>query len=543
MPVRGEALPSTRWMGPLLLLGVAASLLLPMLCRQALTDPDESAYVESVREMRESGEWLIPHLYGQPILDKPILIYWTIAASFRLFGENSLGARMPSVLAGVALLFVLWRLGALILGSFRAGLLSALVLASSLEFVLLGRAAVTDMLLTLFCTLGVLLYLERLWAGGSRHLPLAGAACLGLAVLTKGPVGLVVGVLALGACLTGSREWKRLPELRPLASAAVFCAVALPWYVAVAMRRPDLMKGFVLGGNLGRFMRAEHRPEPPLYYLVVLVIGFLPWSSFLPGAMSRAFAAWRSPDAERGRLLAPTLWLLALMAFFTLAASKLPSYILPALPAAAIIAAEPRYAWLEPGQEGRRLRGTGGMLLLIILAGGMVFFAMGQQTLGSIPASFKQALLPACFAGLLGSLFVLSSLILRRPLVGLLLLLAGNFALIFSLIVFGFPLLEPWKSSKEAAYAVRPMLQPDDRILMYRLHHPSFGYYLHRIPDLVRKESDLTARLKEKDRVFCLMGHSEYVKLKARYPELPAYLLKSVGHVAVVTNRPPGGFP
>lgn len=540
MPVRGEALISARWVGPLLLLGMAGVLLLPMLCQQGLTDPDESAYVESVREMRENGEWLIPHLYGQPILDKPILIYWVIGASFRLFGENAFAARIPSVLAGVALLFVLRRLGTLLLGSARAGLLSALVLVSSLEFVLLGRAAVTDMLLTLFCTLAILLSLERLWAGGSKHLPLAAAACIGLAVLTKGPIGLLIGMLALGACLAGLGGWRRLSELRPLVSLAVFSAVALPWYVMVAMRRPDLLKGFILGGNLGRFMRAEHRPQPPLYYLVVLVIGFLPWSSFLPGAMGRALATWKSPDR---RLLAPTLWLLSLMAFFTLAASKLPSYILPALPAAAILAAEPLSGWLEPIEPTRRTRGTGALVLLVILAGGMVFFAMGQQSLGSIPASFKQALLPVCFAGLLGSLFVLSSLLLKRPLIGLILLLGGNFALILSLLFFGFPLLEPWKSSREAAEAVRPMLQHGDRIILYRVHHPGFGYYLHRIPDLVRDESELTARLEEKEGIFCLMSRSEYVKLKTRHPQLPMYLLKSVGHVAVISNRRPGESP
>jgi hypothetical protein len=173
----------------------------------------------------------------------------------------------------------------------------------------------------------------------------------------------------------------------------------------------------------------------------------------------------------------------------------------------------------------------------------MVFFAMGQQGFGSIPVSFKQALLPICFAGLLGSLFVLSSLIMRRPLVGLILLLCGNFALIFCLLVFGFPLLEPWKSSREAAQAVRPMLHRDDRVILYRKHHPGFGYYLRRIPEFVREESVLEARFQEKHRVFCLMDRSEYARLKARHPQIPAFLLKSVGSVTVVTNVPPGGVP
>jgi 4-amino-4-deoxy-L-arabinose transferase-like glycosyltransferase len=92
-----------------LLLSVASLLLFPLLGSQGLTDPDESAYAESVREMREQGDWLVPHLYGEPLLDKPILIYWVIAASYQLLGESELAARLPSTLAAIVLLLAVWR--------------------------------------------------------------------------------------------------------------------------------------------------------------------------------------------------------------------------------------------------------------------------------------------------------------------------------------------------------------------------------------------------------------------------------------------------
>jgi 4-amino-4-deoxy-L-arabinose transferase-like glycosyltransferase len=526
-----------------LLLAVACLLLFPLLGTEGLTDPDESAYAESVREMAERGDWLVPHLYGQPLLDKPILIYWVMGASFRLLGEGELAARLPSALAAIALLLAVWRLGKLVHQSDIAGLLSALVLASSLEFVLLGRAAVTDMLLTLFCTLAILCYVETLWGQGSRLLPLAGAAFLGIAVLTKGPVGLLIPGMVLGACMAASRGWRRWREIRPFASTLIFLAVAVPWYAAVALQRPDLVQEFFVTGNLGRFLKAEHRPVSPLYYGVVLLIGFLPWSAFLPGAMGRALAGWKRKDPSQCRLLLPTLWLLTLIVFFTLAASKLPSYILPALPAAAILAAEPLTAWLKPTPAGKRLPGTGAMLLLVILTGGMIYFAMSRQSFGSIPGSIKTALLPVCFAGLLGTLFALSALIMQRAKLAYLILQGGSVTLILSLLLFGFPILEPWKSSREAANATRPMLQSADRLVLYRESHPGFGYYLHRIPELVHSEPALEGILGEPGRVFCLMGRGNYEKLRARRPDLPLYLLKNAGHVVVLTNRSPGESP
>ncbi|MCI0409470.1 MAG: glycosyltransferase family 39 protein, partial [Acidobacteria bacterium] len=447
------------------------------------------------------------------------------------------------VLAAIVLLLAVWRLGKLVHQSDLAGLLSALVLASSLEFVLMGRAAVTDIYLTTFCTLAILCYVETLWGPGSRLLPLAGAAFLGLAVLTKGPLGLLLPAMVLGSCFAVSRGWRRLKEIRPVASTLIFLAVALPWYVAIALKRPDLVEGFFVTGNLGRFLKAEHRAQPPLYYAVVLLIGFIPWSAFLPGAVGRALSAWRRGDALRSRLVLPTLWLLTLTVFFTLVASKLPSYILPALPAAAILAAEPLAAWLKPTPAGQRLPGTGAMLLLVILAGGMVYFSMSRQSFGSTPAGFKTALLPVCFAGLLGTLFALSTLIMQRAKLAYLILQGGSVAIIFSLLLFGFPLLEPWKSSREAAEAVRPMMQSSDRLILYRESHPGFGFYLHRIPELVGSEPALEALLSDPGRVFCLMGRGNYEKLRAGRPELPLYLLKSLGNVVVLTNRSPGESP
>jgi 4-amino-4-deoxy-L-arabinose transferase-like glycosyltransferase len=529
--------------GLALLLAAAAVLLFVNLGKEGLTDPDESAYAESVREMAQRGDWLVPHLYGEPLLDKPILFYWAMGASFRVLGENEFAARLPSVLAALALVLVVYRLGRLVHGSHRAGLIAAFSLATSLEFVLMGRAAVTDMFLTAFCALGILCYLETLDDPGRRLLPLAGAACVGLAVLTKGPVGLIIPALVLGIHLAATRSLRRLRDFRPLASLLVIAAVSLPWYAAIGILRMDLVEQFFISGNLGRFLKPEHRSQSPLYYLVVLTIGFLPWSAFLPGAVGRALVDWRRGTEGFQRRLLPALWLLVLLVFFTLAASKLPSYILPALPAAAVLAAGPLETWLRPLPAGKRAPGTGALTGLVLLAAGMALYAWRTENLGVIPLGFKTALLPLCGAGLLVVLFALGALLVGRSRISYFLLLGGNGVLVLSLLVYGFPQLEVYKSSRETAAAVVSYVRPSDGVILYRENHPGFAYYLRRVPDLVHREEDLVLRLESEKRVYALMGLDRYEKLRVRRRELPLYLLRSVGNVVVVTNLPPGESP
>ncbi len=525
----------------IVLMAAAAVLFFLFLGREGLTDPDESAYAESVREMAEQGQWLVPHLFGQPLLDKPILFYWLMGASFRLFGEGELSARLPSAFAALVGLLAVYRLGWLIHGSARAGLLSALTLGTSLMYAVMARAAVTDMVLTTLCTLAVVLYLETLENPARRFLPIAGAACVGAAVLTKGPVGLVIPSLALGLYLGATGSLHRLRDLRPAAGGSVFAAVAVPWYAAIFWRRPDLVKGFFASGNLGRFLEAEHRSQPPFYYLVVLLVGFLPWSAFLPGALARALRS-RGEGSPRLRLL-PALWLCGLLVFFTLAASKLPSYILPALPAASVLAAGTFVRWFEPLPEKQYPPGIAGMVFLALLSASILVYVWEAQSLGAIPIGFKIALLPICLAGLLGCLLALGTLLARKARLSFFLLAAGNVVLIPSLIFFGFPLLDEWKSSRRAAELVAPLLRPSDGVLLHQHHDPGFAYYLKRIPDRVDSEQDLVERLSSQRRCFGLMGRDRYGKLRARRPSLPLYLLGAVGNTVVVTNVPPGGLP
>jgi len=328
--------------------------------RMALIDPDEPYYAVPALEMLHAGTWSVPLFHGRPWFDKPILFYWMVLGAYRLLGATELAARLGSGLAALSGVLALFfyarrRPGANGAPVLLTALLPALVLATSLEYALLARFAVTDMTLTLFLTLGMIasaLYLE---AGKARWTALAGVA-FGLALLTKGPVGVFLPILALAAWTALAR---RTDFLRPAAWAAAGLGAALtagPWYAYMAIAHRALLVDTFLGqGNLGRFLEPEHRTNP-LFYLAVLAVGLLPWSGALPFALVEGgrrarggFAAARASlpgggDREasiRARASVSPLfelcWFGAVIFLFSLSASRLLTYILPAFPPAALL--------------------------------------------------------------------------------------------------------------------------------------------------------------------------------------------------------------
>lgn len=323
--------------------------------RIALLDPDEPFYAVPALEMLRTGTWAVPLLHGQPWFDKPALYYWTILGSYKLFGVSELTTRLSSACAGLVVVLILlawgWR-SKTTAGSRLRSLAAPMILATSLEYVFLSRAAITDMVLTMFLTLGMLAaarYLETdrtIWTG------LAGAA-FGLAALTKGPAGLILPAVSLAtyAVITRRRSRVRIPAL--VVGVAGLLLTAAPWYVFMAMVHRDLLvKTFLGSENLGRFTSAEHHTFP-LFYVVVLIVGLMPWSGALPAALWAAAkpAAWRAdrtltfeaasgaPKSAVGPLYY-LCWFGGVVLVFSLAASKLATYILPAFPPAALMIAD-----------------------------------------------------------------------------------------------------------------------------------------------------------------------------------------------------------
>jgi len=342
------------------LLAVIAALILFGNLNYPLVEPDESRYAQIALEMVDSGDLVTPTLDGHPYLDKPPLLYWLTAASYRLWGVSDQSARFPSALAGWLTVMATFLLGRQIVGH-RSALFGATALLLCGGFVLAGRFLVMDGLLTLWTTLSLAgLYLataepafsqdrrpigagsmrpcsRRPGEGGPARSRLgwwlfAGLACGG-GLLTKGPIAwaLCVPPVVCFVWLSGPRG--RLPFAGGLLFAGAATGVALPWFVAVAIEHPEFTGSFLWTQHVVRFMHAFNHQAPWWFYVPVLLFGMFPCSMLAP-ALAVALVG-RDPRVRQWRTRGVGFMLLAglwTVFFLSLSSCKLPTYVLPALP-------------------------------------------------------------------------------------------------------------------------------------------------------------------------------------------------------------------
>jgi 4-amino-4-deoxy-L-arabinose transferase-like glycosyltransferase len=382
----------------LLLLALAGLLLLVGLGRVALTDRDEGANAEAAREMLAEGAWITPTLNGLPRFAKPAFVYWLTAGAYAVLGVSETAARLPSAVAALALVlvqlaFARWAFGRVV--AWRA----ALTLLLSAEFVAIGRMALTDGTLALWTTIAGYAFMRGWWGvkprGGWYALAWIAA---GAAALAKGPVGLLIplgGVLLYLVLAGGLRQaWR---EAWPLRGLALFLLVAAPWYAAMFWLHGWDYAARARGETLGRVLRPVTGPGGTfLFYVPVLLLGFFPWSAFLPDAVATALRHARA-RARRSRADAVTVfaaaWLLAGLALFSVAQTRLPHYVLPLFPAAALLVAA---SWPErPSRLARVLLGGTGLAIAAALAGAWLAADLFVRLLGPAYPAAPGAGLPA----------------------------------------------------------------------------------------------------------------------------------------------------
>ncbi|MFN9646232.1 MAG: glycosyltransferase family 39 protein [Cyanobacteriota bacterium] len=326
-----------------------------------LMDKTEALFVEVGHQMLIRNDWVTPWWNGDRFFDYPVWGYWMVALSFRWFGVTPWAARLPVALAASAVVVAAFLLvlhwgerGEPPLRRWGRALGASGVLATAPGWIGWGRTSTTDMFLSSAISLALLAFLLAHHEPPRSVLAVLGriglALFCGIAVLAKGPVGLLLPLLVVGAFLLLSGQWRPwLHPVRLVAMLVLFLGVCLPWYGAATRANGIAFLGGFLGfSNLQRFTQVIYdHPGPPWFYLPWLVLLLLPWSLFLPGAIARQrfwrLDRWRtgvtppSPQATAGLFL--LLWLAIPLAFFSLAATKLPGYILPIVPAGALLVA------------------------------------------------------------------------------------------------------------------------------------------------------------------------------------------------------------
>ncbi len=319
-----------------------------------LFDLDEGAFSEATREMFVRGDFLSTSLYGAPRWDKPILIYWLQAASTRVLGFTELGFRLPSVLAALGWVGILYYYVRRFAGR-EAAWNAALLLATTLQVSLIARAAIADSLLNL-CLTAAMLATYAYWREGRRRDLYAASLAMALGFLTKGPVALLIPLAVSFLFYAGRRRlrdwWRLVTDLRAV---ALFLGVAGPWYAYQLWTHGwAFVEGFFLQHNLRRFQGPlEGHAGSLLYYLPVVLVGLLPHTVLWLQRLARL-----GGDREDPWRLYLWLWFGFVFAFFSLSGTKLPHYVIYGYPALMALMAAGLPAW----------RGRGLLLLSPLIA-------------------------------------------------------------------------------------------------------------------------------------------------------------------------------
>ncbi|HEY7353783.1 MAG TPA: glycosyltransferase family 39 protein [Terriglobales bacterium] len=361
----------------LLLIAVPAFFFLWKLSSFGLIGADEPRYAQIAREMLARHDWITPTLSGIPWLEKPPLYYWQAMVAYALFGVSDWSARLPSVLdAWLLVLAVYWFMQRIRQGS---ELDSALVTATMAGIVGFARAASTDMPLAATFTIAMFAWYAWVETGITRYLAVS-YLFIGLATLAKGPVAplLAIAIIVLLAALQRSFQivWKTfwIPGL------LLFSATTLPWYVFVQIRNPQFFHEFIIEHNLARFgTNIYHHTAPFWYYVPVTLLGWMPWSLAIVIALILAIRQVRRHNINAlQRFL--IIWIAIVVIFFSISQSKLPGYVLPALPAGAILTAE----FIREDATGKNIAGfprTIVAVLQALLIAILLFGALNIQTL------------------------------------------------------------------------------------------------------------------------------------------------------------------
>ena len=472
----------------------------------ALLDDADTVHAEAAREMVLQGDWVTLHANGIRYLEKAPLMYWSVAASYTLFGVSEWSTRLPLMLGVLALVLTTYRLGATAYGE-RAGFYAAVVMATSLGPYLFTRFLIPDVLVGLWLAISFYFFLKSLDEDPPTRFSCWGmAVACGLNVLTKGLIGLVFPAAVIGLYLLLTRNLRHLLRLRLFSSTAVLLLVAAPWHILAGLRNPDqgAMRGFFwfyfVNEHFLRYLNKrvprDYDTVPLLLFWALLLLWLIPWVAFLPQALRDIRWCRRLDGRQRANLLF-LLWALVILVFFSFS-TRQEYYTIPALPGLALLVG----GWLaredsSAKDSSERRAGVRSSAGLFVVGATALAVGVGLLSLSKAPApgtDLSELLKknPQDYALSFGHFLDLTPQALgafRAPLLGFVLALflgsalswfcrrrgqalAGNLALVALMVVVlacvhsAFVTFSPILSSKPLARAISSSYHPGDLIVI-----------------------------------------------------------------------------
>ncbi len=464
--------------------------------RPAFFSPDEGRYAEIAREMLTSHQFLIPHLDGIIYLEKPPLSYWVNAGAIQLLGESEWAVRSVVALSGLLGCLASYLIARKLFNR-RVGILSAFILSSSTLYFIMSHAVTTDMLLTLFLTSSLYSFLWALQQPATtRQRRWLWVAYLfsGLAVMTKGLIGLVFPVLIIMFWIAITKRWFLLREMRLFSGALIIAILNFPWLVAIQKQVPDFFHFYFIEQHIARYATPiAHREMALGTYILVFLCGLFPWIVWLPQNIKQV---WRASDSDRfakANLLYLLLWPSVILLFFSASHSILVPYLLPVLPPVAmLIGLYMDNVWEKKLDQSQRMSvmlfalicGMSGFSLLLLpyvhplmgvrVAGDHYFIAIAASVFiaGAIAALF------VAYRGLMCHVFTI-------------MLCASYLSLIF---LWGGASSANERSIKPLALMIKSLLikNPEAMVVNYGDYHQELPYYTQRLVMIVGWKNELT---------------------------------------------------
>jgi len=503
----------------------------------SIWDANEAFYVETPREMLQRGDFVSPTFNYLPRLNKPVLSYWIVAAFYKVFGVSVGVQRLPIALGALTMI-----LAALLLarsaGNLEAGLWAATGLAVAPRLVMFGRRIFIDIYISMFMALTLTFFaLAERYPERRRVFMLLMYLCVGLGVLTKGPVAAVLPALVFGMYLVVHRELKRIAEMMIPLGLVIVLAIVVPWYAALYHRYGwTYITSFIVGENIARYtegLGVEQRRGLSFYLPVVFSDSF-PWSLCLFGAAALWFVdrrTWLGRDtvpygrddlAFRVRTLL-WLWILVIVLFFTFSAAKQDLYIFPIVPAVAALAGvliARRDAAGSSPLPGM-LRVTAAVIgLLLAVAGAGTFYIF--ETVGKVYALHGAALVGGAAA--VGGTIALAFAVFNRARAALVVVLVSLVTLNWVFIIWVLPSFERYKPVPSLTAAIQSRISDQDIVAHYNVALPSMVYYLGRHIEILFDREAFLKLLKGEKRVFAVLSAGDYDEV-ARDAGIPTCVL------------------
>jgi 4-amino-4-deoxy-L-arabinose transferase-like glycosyltransferase len=465
---------------------------------RTLVKPDEGRYAEIPREMVASGDWVTPRLNGLKYFEKPPLQYWATATAYTLFGEHQWTSRLWTGLTGFAGILLVWFAGLRLFGREAAGY-AALLLSSSLLYVLMGHINTLDMGVTFFLTLGTLgLLLGQAQADAKkrRNWMLVAWAGLALAVLSKGLMGLVLPGAALFIYCVVQRDFGVLKRMHWLSGLGVFLLITAPWFVLVMKANPEFFERFFIYEHYTRFTTKDlGRYQPWYYFIPILLAGALPWTVLMFDSMMRTWRNSSLPEKMFNSQRFLLVWAVFIYVFFSVSGSKLPSYLLPMFPALALLMGK-RIADMRERVLFWQVAPAIPVALALLVLGLNVGKLADTPNQAELYPQYSAWLVTAALVSLAGLLSGMA-LLWRGKKTPAVLALALSALVAAQIGLSGYNTVARERSAKHIAEAIRAEAKPDVPFYSVLTYEQTLPFYLKRTFTLVQFQDEMAYGIKQ----------------------------------------------